>query len=346
LGWKKLNKLIQEAIMKDQIDPYKKFAENMFHADSIYLPEILSLMINDDQATLLISLPGTVQQMSEKLGRSTDDITSDLKDMFRKGLAFKKVKNDDTHWKAPAHIAQFHDATITWPEATQAFYDAWQRYMSEEWPKLAPMLTQLLPRPVTRVIPIGESIDTGKAKILSPENVREIIETATKLAVTNCTCRLSMRNCDAPLEVCIQVNRGAAYTIERGSGREITKAEAFEIIEKSEEAGLVHVTMNKADVGAFICNCCGCCCQSFTLLISDGVALCDPSRYIPEINVDACSGCETCVERCWFHAIHLNDEGYACVDEKKCLGCGQCAIGCPEDAIKLVEKRPVDFIPT
>ena len=317
----------------------------MFHKDSKYLPEILSMMINEDQANLLISLPGTAQEMSQKLDRPTEAIESDLKDMFRKGLAFKKVKNNETHWKAPSHLVQFHDASITWPEANQEFYDAWQRYMVEEWPKLAPMLTQLLPRPVTRVIPIGKSIDTGKAKVLSPENVRDIIESATKLAVTNCTCRLSMRNCDAPLEVCIQVNRGAEYTIERGSGREISRDEALDIIDKSEQAGLVHVTMNKANVGAFICNCCGCCCQSFTLLISDGLALCDPSRFVPSIDLDACSGCETCVDRCWFKAITLNDDGLACVSEEKCLGCGQCAIACPESAIQLIETRAQDFIP-
>jgi len=327
------------------INSYQQFAENMLHKDSKYLPEILSLMINEEQAQLLISLPGTSQDMSEKLNRPLPDIELDLKDMFRKGLTFKKVKNDIIHWRPPAHIAQFHDATIVWPEATQEFYDAWHRYMEQEWPKLAPILTQLLPRPVTRVIPIGKSIDTGKVKVLSPENVREIIDSSSKLAVTNCTCRLSMRKCDAPLEVCLQVNRGAEYTIERGSGREISKSEAYTIIEKAENAGLVHVTMNKSNVGTFICNCCGCCCQSFTLLISDGLELCDPSRFVSSIDANACSGCETCVDRCWFNAIQMDENGQATILEDKCLGCGQCAIICPEKAIQLIEKRSPDFIP-
>ncbi|ETR71827.1 MAG: hypothetical protein OMM_07868 [Candidatus Magnetoglobus multicellularis str. Araruama] len=74
------------------MNPYNKFAENMFHKDSKYLPEILSMMINEDQANLLISLPGTAQEMSQKLDRPAEAIESDLKDMFRKGLAFKKVK--------------------------------------------------------------------------------------------------------------------------------------------------------------------------------------------------------------------------------------------------------------
>ncbi|MEZ4579086.1 MAG: hypothetical protein R2875_14095 [Desulfobacterales bacterium] len=66
---------------------------------------------------------------------------------------------------------------------------------------------------------------------------------------------------------------GAEYTIERGSGHEISKTEAHKIAKDCAEAGLIHVTMNKSDIGHFVCNCCGCCCQSFSMLISDSVNL-------------------------------------------------------------------------
>lgn len=33
------------------------------------------------------------------------------------------------------------------------------------------------------------------------------------------------------------------------------------------------------------------------------------------------------------------------VIEDKCLGCGQCAIGCPEEAIRMIEAREPGFIP-
>jgi hypothetical protein len=65
--------------------------------------------------------------------------------------------------------------------------------MESEWPNLAPVLTELMPRPFTRVIPVGKSVEAGKVQVLAPENVREIIESAGRLAVTQCTCRLTMR---------------------------------------------------------------------------------------------------------------------------------------------------------
>jgi Pyruvate/2-oxoacid:ferredoxin oxidoreductase delta subunit len=324
---------------------YQKFAEMMLHKESQVIPKILQCMITDEQAEMLVSLPGTAAQMAEKSGRKVAAVRNDLNDMFRKGLAFKKEKDGEVLWRAPAHIAQFHDASILWPEAPAEFYDLWSTYMESEWPNLAPVLTELMPRPFTRVIPVGKSVEAGKVQVLAPENVREIIESAARLAVTRCTCRLTMRKCDAPLEACLQINRGADYTIERGSGREITKNEALEIVESAEDAGLVHVTMNKAGVGHFICNCCGCCCQSFTLLIADSLPICDPSRYRPEVDIDVCSGCGTCEERCWFDAIAVSENEAAVVVTEKCLGCGQCAVGCPEEAIRMIEVREPDFIP-
>ncbi len=325
--------------------PYKQFAANMFHEDSIWLPRILEFMITQEQAELLISLPGTKSSLAVKLKRSEQEIGSDLADFFHKGLAFKKMKDGVETFKAPAHIAQFHDASIVWPEAPRAFYDLWKQYMEEEWPKLAPLIEQFIPKPFTRVIPVNKSIDTGKVKVLTTEDVKQTIMNADRLAVTKCTCRLTMGKCDAPLEVCLQVNRGAEYTIERGSGREVTQAEALDIIESAQDAGLVHVTMNKADIGGFICNCCGCCCQSFSLLVADGVSLCDPSRYSPAIEAGKCSSCGMCEERCWFGAVAINKDGIAEVNEKKCLGCGQCATVCPEEAITMKEVREPEFIP-
>ncbi|MBF0226468.1 MAG: 4Fe-4S binding protein [Desulfobacterales bacterium] len=102
--------------------------------------------------------------------------------------------------------------------------------------------------------------------------------------------------------------------------------------------------MNKFGVGHFICNCCGCCCQSFTLLISDGLRLCDPSRYLPVIKESLCTGCGQCEQRCLFHAINL-DEGIAKIDDQKCMGCGQCSFVCLEKSIEMIEKRKPEFIP-
>ncbi|MBI9085666.1 MAG: 4Fe-4S binding protein [Desulfobacterales bacterium] len=325
--------------------PYEKFAENMLHPDSKYIPQIIQAMTSQEQALLLVTLPGTAAEMAEKTGRAIEEIEADLAAMFRKGLAFKKEKAGKVLWRAPAHLVQFHDATLVWPEATEEFYGLWRTYMEKEWPTLAQGLSTLTPRAFTRVIPVNQTIDTGKAQVLAPDSVRELINGARRIAVTPCTCRLSMGKCDAPVEVCLQINKGADYTVERGSGRELTRKEALAVLDQAQEAGLVHVTMNKADAGHFICNCCGCCCQAFSLLRSDGLKLCDPSRFQPRVDADTCTACGTCEERCLFDAIAVDDGATAAVDAEKCLGCGQCATVCPESAIVMEAVREMDFIP-
>jgi ferredoxin len=197
------------------------------------------------------------------------------------------------------------------------------------------------------VIPVEKAVE-GRGQILAHEDVRQMIESASRVAVTRCTCRVIAHKCDHPVEVCLQINRAADYTVERGSGREITKQEALAIARSAEESGLIHVTMNKAEVSHFICNCCPCCCQTFPLLISQGLPLNDPSRFRASIQADDCTGCGICLDRCYFSAISLKDHNggeVAVVNPDKCMGCGLCSIKCEPEAISLIEVREPSFIP-
>jgi ferredoxin len=69
-----------------------------------------------------------------------------------------------------------------------------------------------------------------------------------------------------------------------------------------------------------------------------------PSLYQAVVDGDRCTGCEVCLDRCFFDALSIKD-GIAVVDEEKCLGCGLCAVVCPAEALILKEARPADFIP-
>jgi Pyruvate/2-oxoacid:ferredoxin oxidoreductase delta subunit len=246
-------------------------------------------------------------------------------------------------------MIQFHDATILWPEAPKAYHDLWQKFMEEEWTHFARMAEQFSPRAFTRILPVEKSIDIGKQQILDADSVNKIIESAEVVAVTRCTCSVIAHKCDKPLEVCLQVNNAARYTLDRGTGREISKEEALGILKDCEEKGLVHMTMNKAHVGHFICNCCDCCCQVLPMVINEGLKFCDPSRYQAMIDPELCSFCGTCQDRCYFNALvevetERGQEVMRVVAEN-CMGCGLCHVTCPEEAISMVAVRAPDFIP-
>ncbi len=50
------------------------------------------------------------------------------------------------------------------------------------------------------------------------------------------------------------------------------------------------------------------------------------------VDVEKCTGCETCVEACPVEAIKMVD-GKAVVDADTCVDCGQCVDACPTEAI-------------
>jgi Pyruvate/2-oxoacid:ferredoxin oxidoreductase delta subunit len=289
-------------------------------------------------------MPGTTPQLAEATGISREKVQELVDRLFVKGLAFSSGKTDPPSWRMCRDFVQFHDASILWPQAPQKFLDLWQEFMDVDWPDLAKKYANLLPRPFTRVIPVNVSV-AASPQILALENVREIVEKARALAVTKCTCRLTAHKCDRPLEVCLQVNRAAEYSIKRGTGKPVSKEEALDILRRSEEEGLIHVTMNKNQVDHFICNCCPCCCQTMPVLIKGGTRVIDPSRFQAAIDPEKCTACGTCLDRCYFGAITLREDQGADVSPENCMGCGLCAVTCPEEAIALNAVRPETFIP-
>ncbi|MHB8897008.1 MAG: 4Fe-4S binding protein, partial [Candidatus Geothermincolia bacterium] len=130
-------------------------------------------------------------------------------------------------------------------------------------------------------------------------------------------------------------------------GRQVDKAEAMELLKKAEQAGLVHVTMNRAEGTHFICNCCNDCCMTFPMLINRQLKMCDPSRFVASVDTSLCNSCGDCLERCYFGALTMEDESVgAVVEAGACMGCGLCQVVCPTRAIALETARETEFIPT
>jgi Pyruvate/2-oxoacid:ferredoxin oxidoreductase delta subunit len=325
---------------------YQELAEKIMMGHSERIRRLFEIITDENEAGLLLAMPGTSEELAEATGRPLEDVKKSLDVLFKKGLVF--VSGSSGKYRMCRDTGQFHDASILWPGAPQEFYDLWKEFTQEEWGQTAQAITEFLGKAPMRVIPVEATLE-AKNQILHYENVKEIIENAKRLAVTKCTCRVVDGSCGLPVEVCVQLNRGADYSIARGSGKEITKGEALEIMKLAEEAGLVHVTMNTDHSEHFICNCCYDCCIGLGLIRSEGGAkFVSPSRFQAVVDAGACIGCESCIERCRFGALSMTDAGEeaaAEVNADKCLGCGLCAVVCLSEAIGFVEVRPADFIP-
>ncbi len=54
----------------------------------------------------------------------------------------------------------------------------------------------------------------------------------------------------------------------------------------------------------------------------------------PRVNPKACRNCSLCIDDCPAEAI-VQAEGHVVIDDKKCIGCGECLVVCKHDAIRL-----------
>ncbi|MEK7826286.1 MAG: 4Fe-4S binding protein, partial [Thermodesulfobacteriota bacterium] len=177
--------------------------------------------------------------------------------------------------------------------------------------------------------------------------VASYIDKYHPLSVSTCFCRHEAKlidktdDCGNPDDVCMQFGMGAQFVIDRKMGRQITKEEAFAILKKSEEAGLVHASINRQDID-FLCNCCAC----HSMILKTALAQPKPgvilnSGFKPAHNSDLCTACGSCIDRCPTKALLMTDGDEWELNLDRCIGCGVCATGCAFEAIALVERAGV-----
>lgn len=206
--------------------------------------------------------------------------------------------------------------------------------------------------------------------ILDYERASHIVEEAEYIGLGICYCRHKMLHAghpceiNAPLDVCLTFGNVARSLAEHGGyARLIDKAEAMDALERSYEHNLVQIGENVRENPAFICNCCGCCCEA--LQAARKFSPMQPvatTNYIPVVKEETCVGCGKCEKACPIFAISVKEmakeaaseassenqgagkkKKKAVVDTEICLGCGVCARNCPTKAIKL-QRRPVQVI--
>ncbi|HRV28242.1 MAG TPA: FAD-dependent oxidoreductase [Spirochaetia bacterium] len=295
--------------------------------------KILEPIVTDEMADVAMFLkfrqPQSAEEIAAQCGKSVEETSRLLWELAVAGVAIVNKKDGvDKYWHdvwVPGHmemIVNNKENVRKYPQVGEAF-DA---YGKRRGPKTAgnfPVGTGVM-----RVIPIQKALDAG-TRHASYEEVSKYLNEATIFSVSDCSCRTSREvmgeGCGHLKEdMCIQLGHAAEYYIRTGRGRQITREEAFEIIRRAEENGLMHSIPNLDGPGHThaICNCCGCGC--FSMRIANMYRNPDMvrSNFVAQVDPEKCVACGACVENCPSNAAKLGQK--ICADklgkpEKKVL---------------------------
>ena len=329
-------------VMKNRRGPYTGIEIPEFYelVEELFTPEEAEV---NNQMT---KEPSTAADIAREMSRDEEEVKAILELMADKGLCKTFRKNDLRLYQGELFMPgifeyQFMSGNTTKRDKKIArLIEAYKKAFNIARGEVK------MTFPITRVITVDRTIEAGNT-VHTYDQVSTYIDKNETIGVGTCYCRHAAKlvgedNHGMPMEVCMWFGDMAEYAIERLGAREMSKAEAKEVLEIAEEAGLVHMSRNTTEEINFICNCDRWHCEVIKgVLKQSKPALFFNSGFQPRIDPDLCSACETCIERCPPEALTMGNNEVPEVNLDRCFGCAVCATGCPEEAI-VMESKP-DF---
>ena len=331
---------------------------------------ILRTVWREDEAELGSKLrfrlesPGAI---SRRTGIPKEELVPRLRDMADRGLVFDVTVRGRTGYMLTPTVVGFFEFSMmrVRDDLDQAaLAKLYHRYMLEEGDftgQFRPGTTTMPFRTLFHEEALPDPLPDTYSEILDWERASRLVAEADRFAVGLCHCRHvahhNGHDCRVfRMESCLTLGTSVDYVVRHGFAREVSREEARDLLAETRDAGMVHIADNVKRNVAFICNCCGCCCEvlgSFRRL--DGAVRAISSNFAAAVSAHACTGCRRCEKACPVGAITMAEAPrvvagrrrrfLATVAADACLGCGVCALACPDHALTLTPRPRRHFTP-
>ncbi len=285
-------------------------------------------------ASLLLLLPENAKVIARRARLPLKETQRVLGSLSDKRLISHFSQKGTQHYMAQQFVIGFWEEQVD--RLDKEIVEAFEEYLpafsdAGNWGK-APQL---------RTIPVHQSIPY-QTNVMPYDNVQAIIDSHQQYAVANCICRQEQRvlgqDCGKPEGTCLVFDNAALYFIQSGRGKSVSRTEVQKLLINAEKSGLVLQPGNIENPGN-ICMCCGCCCGVLRGIKrfpkpAEQVA----SNFHAHLDVEKCTGCGVCVNRCQMDALEMQ-EAKTSLNLDRCIGCGLCVATCKPGALTLVKKE-------
>jgi len=284
--------------------------------------KILEPIIDDDMCAIMMHVRletnRTVEEVAKRARKSVEFTQEQLDKLCKTGAVRYRYVDGKRCYFYPIWVPGIMEGILANREQCDKYPvlgESFEAYTRRRPEMLAPMLdsgkTGMF---FMRVMPVMSAIEND-SHAASYDEVRTLIENATAISVGPCSCRRARRlmgeGCGHLEEdMCMYLNDNARCFSEQGYHRLVSKEEAYEILKRAEDNGLVHEinqTPGFEDTNA-ICNCCGCSCFALRIAELFRTPRAIRSNYIARVDKEKCVACGQCVENCQTNALKLGQK--------------------------------------
>ena len=283
---------------------------------------ILAPIVTDDMCSVAMHMrleaPRTAAELARRCSADVNFVQKQIDKLVEIGFARSRTTDGVLGYYYPIWVPGIMEGILSNREQCDRYPDlgyCFEEYTRRRIELVAPTLSSgKLGMMFMRVMPVMSAIENN-SRTASYDEISTLIENATAISVGPCSCRRARRlmgeGCGHLEEdMCMYLNDNAINYSKTGAHRLVTKEEAYEILKRAEDNGLVHEinqTPGFEDTTA-ICNCCGCSC--FALRIAEYFRSKNAirSNYTARVDKEKCVACGQCVENCQTNALRLGQK--------------------------------------
>ncbi len=281
--------------------------------------KILEPIISDEMCEVMMHMrletPRTVEEMSRRCKKDLKETQHILKQLVDCGVVRVADKNGEDGYYYPIWVPGIMEGVLGHKEQCEKYpvlAECFEEYTRRRTEPVVPVMGRGMF--FMRVMPVMSAIENN-SRTASHDEITTLIDNAKAISVGPCSCRRSRRLMGEGCghledDMCMYLNDNAINFSKSGEHRLISKEEAYEIIKRAEENGLVH-EINQTpgfEESTAICNCCGCSCYSLRVAEMFRKPESMSSNYRAVVDRSKCVACGQCVETCQTNALRLGQK--------------------------------------